>query len=237
MNNLLYTYEEVCDLIRERNLNQFEREDAEDNFLWQFAKGGPSLHVKTIMQSRYVLFASEKDFIAIRKKADAANLGIAITETKKEMIELMVSQYEEVASKAILFVKNGNKGLNADPVERALPHMILFFTNENLEFILDSLVEIEASKEESKKKPAPVVRKTPASVAFRPIVKEKVPELTDEEVRDVFPEGCAVAHAKYGKGTVTSVADGKIEVTFEDSTIKVFAANVCIGKKLLTKTA
>ena len=36
-------------------------------------------------------------------------------ESKKEEIELIVSQYEEVASKAILFIRNGNKGLLQNP--------------------------------------------------------------------------------------------------------------------------
>ena len=84
MSNLLYTYEEVCDLINERNLPQFERADSEDKFLWQFSKTGPSLHVNSIMQSRYVIYASEKDYNMIKRKADDKGLSIIIKESKKE---------------------------------------------------------------------------------------------------------------------------------------------------------
>ena len=146
MNNLLYIYEEVLDLIKERSLDKFEREGAEDKFLWQFSKTGSSLHVNTINQSRFVLYATEKDFNFIKKKADDANLGIVLKESKKEMIEQIVSQYEEVSSKAILFIRNGNKGLLQNSDEPKLPHVIYLFTNENLELVLDWIVESENTK-------------------------------------------------------------------------------------------
>lgn len=227
MNNLLYTYEEVCDLIRERDLKQFEREDAEDKFLWQFSKTGSTLKVRTIMQSRYVVDATEKDFNLLKRKADAAGVGIVITESKKDMIELMVSQYEEVVSKAILFVKNGNKVLNLETFDRHQPHEVFFFTNENLELVLDWLKESESTASKTSK-----AAKTPAPVRYVP-VKEKQPEMTDDEVRDVFPEGCAVFHPYFGEGTVEAISGGKIAVLFEDETKKIFAARVCIEKQLL----
>ena len=141
MNNLLYIFEEVCDLIAQRELNHFDRENDEDKFIWSFAKNGSSLHVNTVSQSRYVLYATEKDFNLIHKRAEDAGLGITLKESKKDIIEMYVSQYEEVASKAILFIRNGNKGLLQNPDEKKLSHVIYFFTNENLEFVLDCLAE------------------------------------------------------------------------------------------------
>ncbi|SHJ04864.1 hypothetical protein SAMN02745229_04028, partial [Butyrivibrio fibrisolvens DSM 3071] len=39
---------------------------------------------------------------------------------------------------------------------------------------------------------------------------------------------------KYGKGKVRGILEGKIDVLFEGSVEKVFAAQVCIDKKILT---
>lgn len=225
MNNLLYTYEEVCDLINERELKQFERKDAADRFMWQFAKNASVLMVKTIMESRYVLCANEKDYNLLKRKADAKGLGIVLTEKKKDDLELMITQYEEVGSKAILFVKHADRVLQESIPEKGLPHLVLFFTNENLEFVLDGLCDNPSYKEKVVEVKAPKIMTAPKPV---------VPELSDEEIRDLLPEGATVAHCKYGKGTITAVLGGKIKVMFEDSAEKVFAGNVCINKKLLT---
>ena len=291
MNNLLYIYEEVCDLITEKGLDHYEREDVEDKFIWSFAKNGSSLHVNTVTQSRYVLYATEKDFNLIHKRADDANLGITLKESKKDVIEMLVSQYEEVGSKAILFIRNGNKGLLQNPDEKKLAHVIYFFTNENLEFILDCLGEnalysekvrqekayaekVKASEELKalaaaqtklmksqkygrskasllgginnmsssmqdgmKTMTASAYGVTNISASINPgtsRIKAVTPELTDEEIKNVIPEGCSVSHKKYGKGTVKAILEGRIDVLFEDSVEKVFAAQVCIDKQLLT---
>ena len=243
MNNLLYIYEEVLDLIKEKNLDKFEREGARDKFTWQFSEKGSSLHVQTVNQSRFVLYATENDFNLIKRKADDANLGIVLKESKKDVIELMVSQYEEVASKAILFIRNGNKGLLQNPEEPRLPHVIYLFTNENLEFLLDCIAEGQQNQLNKKTsttaaaKAVRPVRPTPASkmgiykVLTTP--KAKAPELSDDEIKNVLPEGCEVSHAKYGQGVVQEIAEGKVTVLFEDSLEKTFAASVCIDKKLL----
>ena len=186
MNNLLYIYEEVLDLIKERNLDKYGREGAEDKFLWQFSKTGSSLHVNTINQSRFVLYATEKDFNFIKKKADEANLSIVLKESKKDVIEQMVSQYEEVSSKAILFIRNGNKGLLQNPDEPKLPHVIYLFTNENLELVLDWIVESENSKAASSKaKTSTAARASFCKVVSAP--KPKLPEFSDEEIKNVLP--------------------------------------------------
>ena len=289
MNNLLYIYEEVCDLITEKGLDHYEREDATDKFIWSFAKNGSSLHVNTVSQSHYVLYATEKDFNLIHKRADDANLGITLKESKKDVIEMMVSQYEEVASKAILFIRNGNKGLLQNPDEKKLAHVIYFFTNENLEFVLDCLGENALYSEKVRQEKAyaekvkaseelkalaaaqtklmksqkygrkssllgmknlsssmldgmktmtssaySVTSSTASSSLGNSRIKPVTPELTDEEIKNVIPEGCAVSHKKYGRGTVKAILEGRIDVLFEDSVEKVFAAQVCIDKQLLT---
>ncbi|MBQ6588265.1 MAG: hypothetical protein IJI01_06270 [Butyrivibrio sp.] len=236
MNNLLYIYEEVCDLVEEKEIELYEREDAQDKFICQFAKGGSSLHVKTIMQSRFVLYATEKDFNLIKKKSDEAGTGIVLKESKKEEIELIVSQYEEVGSKAMLFIRNGNKGLLNNPEEKKLPHVIYFFTNENLEFVLDCIKEGLAIKEKATKSKSVAARGVTGTMIKRTVVapKPKLPELTDDEIREAIPEGCEVSHVKYGTGVVKSVLEGKIKVLFEDSVEKIFAGSLCVNKKILT---
>ncbi|MBQ3795128.1 MAG: hypothetical protein II842_02400 [Butyrivibrio sp.] len=283
MNNLLYIFEEVCDLITQKGLDHFERENDEDKFIWNFAKNGSSLHVNTVSQSRYVLYATEKDYNLIHKRAEDMGLGITLKESKKDMIEMLVSQYEEVSSKAILFFRNGNKGLLQNPEEKKLPHAIYFFTNENLEFVLDCLSEnelysekIRQEKEYSQKLKASEELKALAAAQTKLMKSQKYgrsrisatttgsrmktmtaaaygvtrataftktsasaataasTELTDEEIKNVIPEGCLVSHKKYGKGTVKAILEGKIDVLFEDSVEKVFAANVCINNRLLT---
>lgn len=277
MNNLLYIYEEVCDLITQKGLDHYKREDDYDKFIWTFAKNASSLHVNTVSQSRYVLYATEKDFNLIHKRAEEANLGITLKESKKDVIEMLVSQYEEVASKAILFIRNGNKGLLQNPDEKKLSHVIYFFTNDNLEFILDCLSEnvlyseklrqekayaekLKASEElkalaaaqtklmKSQKygrkaallaspsvKTAPAYSVTSAYSYSRPgAAKAAAPKLSDDEIKNYIPEGCAVSHKKYGKGKVEGILEGKINVLFEDSVEKTFAAQVCIDKKILT---
>ena len=276
MNNLLYIYEEVCDLITQKGLDHYKREDIDDKFIWTFAKNASSLHVNTVSQSRYVLYATEKDFNLIHKRAEDAGLGITLKESKKDMIEMMVSQYEEVASKAILFIRNGNKGLLQNPDEKKLSHVIYFFTNDNLEFILDCLAENPLYCEKLRQKKAyeeklkaseelkalaaaqtklmksqkygrkasllasPAVKTAPAygvTSYSRPGASKASPittKLSDEEIKNVIPEGCAVSHKKYGKGKVEAILEGKINVLFEDSVEKTFAAQVCIDKKILT---
>ncbi|MCR5556976.1 MAG: hypothetical protein K6F75_05380 [Butyrivibrio sp.] len=283
MNNLLYIFEEVCDIITEKGLDHFEREEDEDKFIWNFAKNGSSLHVNTVSQSRYVLYATEKDYNLIHKRAEDRGLGISLKESKKDMVELLVSQYEEVASKAIMFFRNGNKGLLQNPDEKKLPHVIYFFTNENLEFVLDCLSEnelysekVRQEKEYSQKLKASEELKALAdaqtklmksqkygrsrisattagikmktmtaaaysvtnATAFTKIsgagIKVASNALTDEEIKSVIPEGCHVSHKKYGEGIVKTVLEGKIDVLFEDSVEKVFAAQVCINNGLLT---
>ncbi len=223
MNNLLYTYEEVCDLIGEKGLTQFERDDARDKFLWQFSKSGSSLHVRTIMQSRYVLYATEKDFTSLKKKAEESNLAIPLTERDKNVIDQLIGQYEGVASRAILFIKNGNRILQKEDAEKKLPHVIVFFTNENLDFVLDGLCKNDQYKD-----------KKEAVKVYVPAAKPKLPELTDDEIKSSIPEGAVVSHSKYGKGTVKAVIEGRIKVLFEDSVEKIFAAQVCLEKNLLT---
>lgn len=284
MNNLLYIFEEVCELITTKGLDHNERENDEDKFIWSFAKNGSSLHVNTVSQSRYVLYATEKDYNLIHKRAEDKGLGITLKESKKDVIELLVSQYEEVSSKAILFIRNGNKGLLANPDEKKLSHVIYFFTNENLEFILDCLAENELYSEKIRQEKiyaeklkaseelkalataqtklmksqkygrsrlsAPAsegssvknITSTAYGVASATIFTKTASagsntaasELTDEEIKNVIPEGCLVSHKKYGKGTVKAILEGKIDVLFEDSVEKVFAAQVCINNKLLT---
>nr|WP_297705056.1 hypothetical protein [uncultured Butyrivibrio sp.] len=284
MNNLLYIFEEVCELITTKGLDHNERENDEDKFIWSFAQNGSSLHVNTVSQSRYVLYATEKDYNLIHKRAEDKGLGITLKESKKDVIELLVSQYEEVSSKAILFIRNGNKGLLANPDEKKLSHVIYFFTNENLEFILDCLAENELYSEKIRQEKiyaeklkaseelkalataqtklmksqkygrsrlsAPAsegssiknIKSTAYGVASATIFTKTASagsntaasELTDEEIKNVIPEGCLVSHKKYGKGTVKAILEGKIDVLFEDSVEKVFAAQVCINNKLLT---
>lgn len=283
MNNLLYIFEEVCDIITEKGLDHFEREEDDDKFIWNFAKNGSSLHVNTVSQSRYVLYATEKDYNLIHRRAEDRGLGIGIKESKKDMIEMLVSQYEEVASKAIMFLRNGNKGLLQNPDEKKLPHVIYFFTNENLEFVLDCLAENELYSEKVRQKKeyaqklkaseelkaladaqtklmksqkygrsrisatTPGIRMktmtaaaygvTSANVFTKTSVagtKASANELTDEDIKSVIQDGCHVSHKKYGKGIVKTVNEGKIDVLFEDSVEKVFAAKVCINNGLLT---
>lgn len=276
MNNQLYIYEEVCDLITQKGLDHYIREDIDDKFIWTFAKNASSLHVNTVTQSRYVLYATEKDFNLIHKRAEEANLGITLKESKKDMIEMLVSQYEEVASKAILFIRNGNKGLLQNPDEKKLSHVIYFFTNDNLEFVLDALAENPLYCEKLRQKKAyeeklkaseelkalaaaqtklmksqkygrkasllvsPSVKTAPAygvTSYSRPGASKAsaiTTKLSDDEIKNVIPEGCAVSHKKYGKGKVEAILEGKINVLFEDSVEKTFAAQVCIDKKILT---
>ena len=138
------------------------------------------------------------------------------------VIEELIAQYEAVASKAILFIRNGNRILLKEDAEKKLPHIIVFFTNENLDYVLDILSSNDQYKEKIKE------------VKFIPAPKPQHPEISDDEIKDVIPEGSMVSHKKYGKGIVEAVASGRIKVLFDDSAEKIFAAQVCIDKQLLT---
>ena len=223
MDNQLYSFEEVCELMENRNLVQFERDDSQRGSFWQLKENGSTLYVKTKEQKRFVLCVTESDYNSIRKKADNANLCIVLKESKKEEVAQIISQYESVASKAILFIRFGNKILNPEFTGKNPPHEIVAFTNESLEFLLDCLCANDA-----------YVPKTP--VKFVPKVKKvQEPELTDDEIKDVFPEGCEVFHPKYGEGTITQVSAGKITVLFEDDELKILSAKICINKQILER--
>lgn len=222
MENLLYSYEEVCTLIQDKEMKMVMKRDDDLNKLCQFGEHGSILNVNTLLFNRYQIHATEKDYNAIKRMAESENLAIVLRETDKDEIEDVITGYEEVGSKAILFIKNGNRLIQLNATDKNLPHEIVFFTNENLDLILDTLCENETYKPKAKKV-------TPVYVA--PKVVE--PELTDDEIKEIYPEGCTVEHAKYGEGTVTNIASGKITVEFEDSLEKILAAKICIKNKLL----
>ena len=223
MDNQLYSYEEVCELIEHKDLKILKKRDEDLNKICQFGERGSILNVNTLLYNRYQFHATEKDFNAIKRMAESENLAIVLRETDKDEIEDLVSGYEEVGSKAILFIKNGNRLIQLNETEKNLPHEIIFFTNENLDLILDCLCEIDKSKTKQKVA-APVVK----------VTKVVEPELTDEEIREIYPEGCAVTHTKYGHGIVKLVSTGRITVEFDNSVEKILGAKICIKNKLLT---
>ncbi|WP_026653109.1 hypothetical protein [Butyrivibrio proteoclasticus] len=220
MENQLYTYEEVCEIIESKDIKVSMRRDEDLNKICQFGDRGSILNVNTLLFDRYQIHATEKDYNAIKRMAESENLAIVLRETDKDEIEDVITGYEEVGSKAILFVKNGNRLIQLNETDKNLPHEIIFFTNENLDLILDCLVEAYKPKV-----------KVAAPVYVAPKIVE--PELSDDEIKELYPEGCTVEHAKYGQGTIKSVATGKIIVEFEDSLEKILAAKVCIKNKLL----
>lgn len=225
MDNQLYSYEEVCEIIQDKGLKMIMKRDENLNKICQFGDRGSILNVNTLLYNRYQIHATEKDYNAIKRMAESENLAIVLRENDKDEIEDVISGYEEVGSKAVLFIKNGNRLLQLNETEKNLPHEIVFFTNGNLDLILDCLCENDTYKPKSKSKVA-----TPVVVA--PKVVE--PELSDDEIKEVYPEGSTVSHVKYGEGVVKTVAAGKITVAFADSVEKIFAAKVCIKNKLLT---
>ncbi|WP_029233316.1 hypothetical protein [Butyrivibrio sp. VCB2006] len=223
MDNQLYSYEEACELIQEKGLKMTMKRDEDLNKLCQFGEKGSILNVNTLLYDRYQIHATEKDYNAIKRMADSEGLAIVLKENDKDEIEDMITGYEEVGSKAILFIKNGNRVLQLNETDKNLPHEIIFFTNDNLDIILECLCENDTYK------PKP---KTSAPVVVKP-QKVAEPELTDDEIREIYPEGCTVAHAKYGQGTIKSIASGKVVVEFEDSSERILAAKICIKNKLL----
>ncbi len=223
MGNQLYSFEEACELIQDKGLNMTVDRDDDLNNICRFGDKGSILVVNTLLFDRYQLHATEKDFNAIKRMAEAENLAIVLRENDKDEVESVISGYEEVGSKAILFIKNGNRVLQMNDTDKNLPHEIIFFTNENLDLILECISDDDSQKSKAKK-PAPVVM--PKKVVG--------PELTDDEIKEIYPEGSCVTHTKYGKGTVKNVSAGKITVVFDDSMEKILAAKVCIKNKLLT---
>lgn len=222
MDNQLYSYEEVCEIVENKGLKAIMKRDEDLNKICQFGEKGSILNVNTLLFNRYQLHATEKDFNAIKRMADSENLAIVLRENDKDEIEDVISGYEEVGSKAILFIKNGNRVYQLNETEKNLPHEIIFFTNENLDLVLDCLCEVENYKPK---------KKTFTPVVVSPKVVE--PELTDDEIKEIYPEGSEVTHVKYGQGTIKSVAAGKIVVEFEDSLEKILAAKICVKNKLL----
>lgn len=223
--NGLYTFDEVCSFIEEKGLSKCERKNADINAIWQFGQKRSCLQARTNIFNRYVVYATESDFNAIKKKADQNGLALILTEKKSELLEAVINEYEAVKSKAILFIKNGNRIMQPSPVECSIPHEIVFFTNENLHFVLDVLSENSKSKKKTEQKNV---------YTFVP-KKEKEPEIEAEKISEIFPLESRVSHGKYGAGTVINISDGRITVDFDDYSEKIFSANVCISKNLLKK--
>lgn len=222
MDNQLYSFEEVCELIQDKGLKMTAGRDEDLNKICKFGDRGSILNVNTLLYNRYQIHATEKDYNAIKRMAESEDLAIVLRETDREELEDVISGYEEVGSKAILFVKNGNKIYQLNDTEKNLPHEIIFFTNENLDLVLECLCENDTYLPKTK---------AAAPVVVAPKVVE--PELTDEEVKEIYPEGSAVMHVKYGQGTIKSVDAGKIVVEFGDAAEKILSAKVCIKNKLL----
>ena len=221
----LYSFDEVCGMIEEKGFKRFDRHDDQVKHTWQFKDRGSMLCVDTLFNSRFVIYATERDFTALKRKADAQGLSEPVSIQDKNKINEMIGMFENVGSRAILFIKHGNKRLNPETAEGYMPHEIVFFTNDNLDFMLGCLGEIESY----------VVPKV-TYVPKKPLVKE-IPAISEEELLDKFPVGCAVSHARYGEGTVEDASEGKITVTFDDGTQKVFAAALCVQKNLLKRAS
>ena len=222
MENQLYSYEEACKLIQDKELKMTMKRDDDYNTICQFGDNGSILNVNTLLFNRYQLHATEKDFNSLKRMAESENLAILLRENDKDEIEDVITGYEEVGSKAILFIKNGNRLLQLNDTDKNLPHEIIFFTNENLDLVLECLCENDSYKPK-RAVSAPVVK----------ITKVVEPELTDDEIKETFPEGSTVAHTKYGQGTIKSISAGKITVEFEDASEKILSAKICIKNKLL----
>lgn len=223
MENQLYSYEEVCSLIQDKGMIMTMMRDEDLNKLCQFGNRGSILNVNTLLFNRYQIHANEKDYNSIKRMAESEGLAIVIRETEKDEVEDVITGYEEIESKAILFIKNGNRVLQLNDTDKSLAHEIVFFTNENLDLILECLCENDSYKPKPKVA-APVVK----------LVKPVEPELTDDEIKNIFAEGCEVTHNTYGHGMVKSVLNGKITVEFDDSVEKILSAKICLKNKLLS---
>lgn len=221
----LYSFDEVCGMIEEKGFKRFDRHDDQVKHTWQFKDRGSMLCVDTLFNSRFVIYATERDYTALKRKADAQGLSEPVSIQDKNKINEMIGMFESVGSRAILFIKHGNKRLNPETAEGYIPHEIVFFTNGNLDFMLSCLAEIESY----------VVPKV-TYVPKKAVVKE-IPVISEEELQDKFPVGCVVSHARYGEGTVEDTAEGKIRVCFEDGTEKIFAAALCVSKNLLKRAS
>lgn len=222
--NGFYTFEEVCSFIEEKGFDRSDRPNDDINAIWQFGQKRSCLQARTSIFDRYIVYATETDYNAIKKKADQEGLALILTEKTSELLDAVINEYEQVKSKAILFIKNGNRIMQPSPVECSIPHKIVFFTNENLEFVLDVISENAKSKKKVEQKKV---------FTFKP--KEKEPEIEAEKISEIFPLESRVSHGKYGAGTVTNISDGRITVDFDDYSEKVFSANICITKSLLKK--
>ncbi|MCR5770188.1 MAG: hypothetical protein K6G87_03010 [Butyrivibrio sp.] len=222
MDYQLYSYDEVCEIIKEKGLIMTTGRDEDNNKICQFGDHGSILNVNTLLDNRYQIHATEKDYNSIKRMAESDGLAIVLRENSKEEVEDAIAGYEEVGSKAILFVKNGNRVLKLNETDKNLYHEIIFFTNENLDVILDTLCDNENYKPSKK-----VVKHV--YVAPKPVE----PEMSDDEIKEILPEGSKVTHAKFGQGIIKEVASGKVKVEFADSMEKIFAAKICIKNKLL----
>ncbi|SFP65203.1 hypothetical protein SAMN04487928_105102 [Butyrivibrio proteoclasticus] len=223
MENQLYSYEEVCSLIQDKGMIMTMMRDEDLNKLCQFGSRGSILNVNTLLFNRYQIHANEKDYNAIKRMAESEGLAIVIRENEKDEVEDAISGYEEIESKAILFIKNGNRVLQLNDTDKSLPHEIVFFTNDNLDLVLECLCENDSYKPKPKST-SPVVK----------VVKPVEPELTDDEIKEIFAEGCEVNHKTYGHGLVKTVLNGKLTVEFDDSVEKILSAKICIKNKLLS---
>ena len=139
----LYDFETASQIMDSRGLKRNHRNDDISGKFRQFAKGGSSLHVKTARGKRYILYSTVTDFSNIKASVNSDGKEFIILENvkdKKSTAELERIMRE--STNAVVLIPNGNRKLH-NSAESTLPHEIVFFTNDNFEYVLSILVRNE----------------------------------------------------------------------------------------------
>ena len=141
----IYSAEETKRIIANKGLGHFER--ADDKRYHQFNKDASSLHIK-VRKREYALCSTDTDYSNIVAACKKDNCKyIVVNELDRTTINDLVEMIKESEPETIVCIKDGNKIVNPSTAESYIPHYVKFFSNDNLEFVLDVLYQNELNRE------------------------------------------------------------------------------------------
>ena len=96
----------------------------------------------------YALYSTDTDYTNIVAACKKDNCKyIVVNELDRTTINDLVEMIKESEPETIVCIKDGNKIVNPSTAESYIPHYVKFFSNDNLEFVLDVLYQNEINRE------------------------------------------------------------------------------------------
>ena len=139
MSEKLYNFAEASKIMESKGLGNNNRKDA-TNFR-QFTENGSSLHINSANLKRFTLFSTDGDYTSLLHQVKLDNKAyIEMSIENKDEVKSLLDQVVEF-KEVFVFIRNGNKVLHAGSAEKYIPNIVIAYSNDNFEYMLDVLAK------------------------------------------------------------------------------------------------